>query len=399
MRGSGPWAPTPQTAYGPCEVTRRSYLLTSYGYVVTTESNLREWRHGSTSAERLCAGILTIEGYTHVDPQAPLGGPDDKKDILCRRQGRRVVAAVYFPPTPQDFSSIKSKFVSDYQGAARHHAEEFVFFVNQPLTLEQRKELVVLGEGIEIYHLERLRSVLDAPPGYGLRLEYLRIQMTMEDQIAFFSSYNRQHDASPDDAPRSDLGSDRMDTALARTGSVLGPTGIGAPPSTLGEDVYGAIDSPSSELTVSTLKFLHRAVMSCTPGTESVAGQLRAIRVWVGPADTPIYTPPDPDLVPDLLAELLRDWRDQYPALVAADRQRIVHALARLHHRLLAIHPFVDGNGRLARMITDQAARELLGRAVSIELVHDRDAYFNALHSADLGDFSALEDLIRVTIE
>jgi hypothetical protein len=46
---------------------------------MSTESDLRDWRGGQTNAERLCAGILEISGYTDVDPQAPLGGPDDKK--------------------------------------------------------------------------------------------------------------------------------------------------------------------------------------------------------------------------------------------------------------------------------------------------------------------------------
>jgi len=75
-----------------------------------TEADLRDWRSGQILAERLCTGILQISGYVDVDPQATLGGPDNKKDILARRNDRRFVAAVYFPPTPPPFRKIRAKF-------------------------------------------------------------------------------------------------------------------------------------------------------------------------------------------------------------------------------------------------------------------------------------------------
>jgi len=142
---------------------------------MSTESELRDWRDGQTNAERMCAAILAIDGYTDIDPQAPLGGPDDKKDILARRSGHRFVAAVFFPSTHQNFASIRRKFVEDREGVARHQADGFVFMVNQPLTLGERQQLEDLGgPRDELYHLERLRHALDSPQGYGLRLEYLR---------------------------------------------------------------------------------------------------------------------------------------------------------------------------------------------------------------------------------
>jgi hypothetical protein len=64
---------------------------------MTTEQVLRDWRFGSTQAERLCAALLDLEGYVDIDPQHPLGGPDDRKDVVCRRGRRKYVAAVYFP--------------------------------------------------------------------------------------------------------------------------------------------------------------------------------------------------------------------------------------------------------------------------------------------------------------
>ena len=50
-----------------------------------TEQVLHSWRFGQTQAERLCAGLLIVEGFTSVDPQCPLGGPDGLKDLVCQK--------------------------------------------------------------------------------------------------------------------------------------------------------------------------------------------------------------------------------------------------------------------------------------------------------------------------
>lgn len=86
---------------------------------MSTETALRDWRAGPTNAERLCAGVLELAGFSDVEPQAPLGGSDGTKDILARRDGLLWVAAVYFPPTHQDFKSVRSKFVDDLVGWTR----------------------------------------------------------------------------------------------------------------------------------------------------------------------------------------------------------------------------------------------------------------------------------------
>jgi Fic family protein len=58
-----------------------------------------------------------------------------------------------------------------------------------------------------------------------------------------------------------------------------------------------------------------------------------------------------------------------------------------LHHRFLLIHPFVDGNGRVARCL----ATLVLLKANWLPLVvtrHDRSDYIESLRKADVGDLS-----------
>lgn len=72
-------------------------------------------------------------------------------------------------------------------------------------------------------------------------------------------------------------------------------------------------------------------------------GELRQHDVIVGK-----HVPPEPEAIP----ELLRFFAEQYdPARY--DRIRQVLAMAAMHHRFLWIHPFADGNGRIARILID----------------------------------------------
>jgi len=64
-------------------------------------------------------------------------------------------------------------------------------------------------------------------------------------------------------------------------------------------------------------------------------------------------------------------------------------AVCRIHHRLVAIHPFPNGNGRHARAYADLLMRTLGGPPFTWGSAHltdgtpDRQAYLNALRAAD----------------
>lgn len=58
----------------------------------------------------------------------------------------------------------------------------------------ERKTLEETDEALDvrIYHLERIANILNMPKMYGIRLEYLEIEMTKEEQLAYFSYINEQ---------------------------------------------------------------------------------------------------------------------------------------------------------------------------------------------------------------
>lgn len=154
-----------------------------------TWHRLREWDRGQQDSERLGARLLPFEGYEHINPSHPLGGPDGGKDICCQRNDQNYIVAVYFPRGQKELSAIKQKFGDDLKKAISLGVKGFVFFTNQELTLSERAELEDSTSQliIDIHHLERIASSLDTPRGYGLRLEFLSIPMTTEEQISFFN--------------------------------------------------------------------------------------------------------------------------------------------------------------------------------------------------------------------
>ena len=80
------------------------------------------------------------------------------------------------------------------EGAYRNGAKGIAFITNQELSLMERKALEETDEALDvrIYHLERIANILNMPKMYGIRLEYLEIEMTKEEQLAYFSYVNEQ---------------------------------------------------------------------------------------------------------------------------------------------------------------------------------------------------------------
>lgn len=75
--------------------------------------------------------------------------------------------------------------------------------------------------------------------------------------------------------------------------------------------------------------------------------------------------------------------------------------VVRFHHRLVLIHPFPNGNGRHARMMTDALLLERgferfsWGAANLGSEGEIRTRYIQALRNADEGDLSALIDFVQ----
>jgi Fic-DOC domain mobile mystery protein B len=105
------------------------------------------------------------------------------------------------------------------------------------------------------------------------------------------------------------------------------------------------------------------------------------------------------------------DWRQvgvQLKNLLDDTRYRVAHdtypldeIAARFHHRLVGIHPFPNGNGRHARLMTDVllarrgTAPFSWGRGDLVHAGAARDRYLAALRAADRGEIGPLLAFVR----
>lgn len=120
------------------------------------------------------------------------------------------------------------------------------------------------------------------------------------------------------------------------------------------------------------------------------AGKWRNSQVVVGN-----LLPPPASEIPMLMYQVMEEAHFKRGQVQNDDD--VVQLLAYVHHRLAQIHPFVNGNGRISRLVMNAFAVQC-GYA-PIGLYHregeSRVTYIQAMRQADAHDFSLLHRLIH----
>ncbi len=133
-----------------------------------------------------------------------------------------------------------------------------------------------------------------------------------------------------------------------------------------------------------TIQQIHEAVMA---GIIEDAGKYRTRNVRITGA---AKAPPDWSKVVKLMEEMIEK--------IAKSKKHPVEIAAFLHHRFVEIHPFIDGNGRVARLLTNVY---LVARAYPPIVLkkEDRGKYYKSLRAADAGNLSPFANFIAKTVD
>jgi Fic family protein len=145
--------------------------------------------------------------------------------------------------------------------------------------------------------------------------------------------------------------------------------------------------SVNEPVTAFHVRQIHQLVLSRIDDEQ--AGQYRKTQVRIAGAT---HVPPEAWEIP----QRMTDWEIWLSE--AATQMHPVTAAALSHHRLVAIHPFVDGNGRTARLVMNLHLIQH-GYPPGVILKVNRQQYYRVLMQADEGQLRPLVNFVGRAVE
>jgi len=144
-------------------------------------------------------------------------------------------------------------------------------------------------------------------------------------------------------------------------------------------------------LSLRLIRETHEILMQSVRGSRAAPGEFRRTQNWIGgsrPGVAHFVPPPVPEMQDCLnrFEHFMHEDKPDLPPLVQA---------ALLHHQFETIHPFLDSNGRIGRLLVVLflCARGVLQRPVlypSLYFKSRRDAYYSGLQNVrDSGDWES----------
>ena len=138
----------------------------------------------------------------------------------------------------------------------------------------------------------------------------------------------------------------------------------------------------AKELNIEMILLLHKMLLSNI--RDDVAGRFRKNDEWVRVAN---HIAPDPKLVVKMVEDMLIKYH-------SSSNENIIKRIAVLHLIFENIHPFVDGNGRIGRVINNYLLTREGYVPINIKFI-DRSLYYEAFKEFDnKGKTSIMQEIV-----
>lgn len=147
-----------------------------------------------------------------------------------------------------------------------------------------------------------------------------------------------------------------------------------------------ALVTEETPLTLFHVRQIHQLVLA---QIEENAGHYRKLPVRISGS---LHTPPEVWELDRLMQEW-SDWVNRESAKLHS-----VERAAQAHHRFVAIHPFIDGNGRTARLIMNLLLMRD-GYPPTVIMQVNRLQYYRVLAQADAGQGTPLTNFVGRAVE
>ncbi|MEK6697834.1 MAG: Fic family protein [Nitrospirota bacterium] len=104
--------------------------------------------------------------------------------------------------------------------------------------------------------------------------------------------------------------------------------------------------------------------------------------------------------IPTLMSEFERGPLRHLTPCTFSSPEDIIHALAVVHVELVLIHPFREGNGRLARLVAAVMALQAGLPPLDFGAIHGskRTAYFRAVRAGMVRDYELMEKIFSAVV-
>ncbi|MBC8266835.1 MAG: Fic family protein [Flavobacteriales bacterium] len=136
------------------------------------------------------------------------------------------------------------------------------------------------------------------------------------------------------------------------------------------------------ELDFDMILRLHKMLLSNI--RDEIAGRFRNVDEWVRVGN---HIALDPTQIEEVLGNMLIDYK-------VNNEENIVKRIAKLHLTFEQIHPFVDGNGRIGRILNNYLLIREFYVPINIKFI-DRASYYNAFNEFNTnGKTAIMEEIV-----